>query len=72
MTPINDPGSSRRGHTLEDWLGGLSSVSYVALLGSAGTAALMLALICESNFLRWEDVLTVGRSEEGLRAWWCS
>ncbi|CAE7415885.1 unnamed protein product [Symbiodinium necroappetens] len=40
------------GHTLEDWLGGLSSVSYVALLGSAGTAALMLALICESNFLR--------------------
>jgi len=40
------------GHTLEDWLNGLTSVSYVALLGSAGTAALMLLLICESNFLR--------------------
>ena len=33
-------------------MGGLTSVSLVALLGSAGTSGLMLALICESNFLR--------------------
>ncbi|CAE7202198.1 unnamed protein product, partial [Symbiodinium pilosum] len=40
------------GHTLEDWMDGLSSVSYVSLVGSAATGALMLLLICESNFLR--------------------
>lgn len=40
------------GHTVEDWMKGLSSVSFVALIGSSVTAMTMIALICESNFLR--------------------
>lgn len=40
------------GHSVEDWMKGLSSVSFVALIGSTVTANLMIYLICESNFLR--------------------
>ncbi|CAL1163715.1 unnamed protein product [Cladocopium goreaui] len=40
------------GHSVEDWMKGLSSVSFVALIGSTVTASTMIMLICESNFLR--------------------
>ncbi|CAJ1410543.1 unnamed protein product [Effrenium voratum] len=40
------------GHSLEDWFMGLSSVSFVSLVGSFNTALVMVLLICESNFLR--------------------
>eukprot|EP00913_Durusdinium_trenchii_P000911 g842.t1 len=38
------------GHSVEDWMKGLSSVSFVALIGSTVTANLMIYLICE-----WPD-----------------